>query len=428
VLSSNGITFPTTSVGLTAASQSVTLTNTGNATLTIASITLAGANPTDFSKTTTCGSTLAAAASCTISATFTPAAAASYTATITLTTNAASSPQTITLTGAGNALNATTRTMYTFPESDHSATVLYNFVASAQKTIDMTMYELQDTTFSAALVAACARGVKVRVVLSSSESSNNTPAYNAINAGGANCKAVNSNSAFTNTHQKTITIDGYQTNAQTAIMSLNLQTQYYSTTRDFALIENDAADIAAIEATFEQDFAAGGTNSSTEFAYQPGAGDTAAPYTAGDLIWSPTTAQASMLSIINNATKTLLIENEEMSASNIVSAIEAACTRGVTVQLTMVASSSYTSNTNAIKAAGCGVYLYPNTNTGFYVHAKAVVADYGLPTQNAYMGSINYSNASMTANRELGLFLSDPAAVKILYTVLSQDFTGNPVY
>ena len=32
-----------------------------------------------------------------------------------------------------------------------------------------------------------------------------------------------------------------------------------------------------------------------------------------------------MLAIINNATKTLLVENEEMSASNIVSALEAAC-------------------------------------------------------------------------------------------------------
>src|ERR1035441_7666243 len=124
----------------------------------------------------------------------------------------------------------------------------------------MTMYELQDTTFTTDLVAACTRGVKVRVVLSASEKSNNASAYAAINAGGSNCSAVYSNSAFTNTHQKTITVD----NTQTTIMSLNLQTQYYSTTRDFAVIENDAADIAAIEATFAQDYAAAGTNSRSE--------------------------------------------------------------------------------------------------------------------------------------------------------------------
>jgi phosphatidylserine/phosphatidylglycerophosphate/cardiolipin synthase-like enzyme len=422
-LSSTGIAFPTTQIATTSAAQTVTLTNTGTAALTGVAISLGGTNASSFTETNTCASTLAAAASCTISATFSPAAASSYSATISVASSATSTPQTITLTGSGST-GSVTRTLYTFPEADNSATVLYNFINSASKTIDMTMYEMQDTTFTADLVAACARGVKVRVVFSSSEASANATAYAAINAGGSNCSAVESNSAFTNTHQKTITIDG----TQTAILSLNLQTQYYSTTRDFALIENDPADIAAIEATFNQDYAAGGTNSATEFAYQPGGGDTAAPYTSGDLIWSPTTAQASMLSIINNATKTLLVENEEMSASNIVSALEAACQRGVTVHITMVANSSYTSNFNALTAAGCGVYLYPNTQTGFYVHAKAVVADYGLATQNAYMGSINYSTASMLQNRELGIFLSDPAAVKILYTVLSQDYTGNPSY
>ena len=40
-------------------------------------------------------------------------------------------------------------------------------------------------------------------------------------------------------------------------MSLNLQSQYYSTTRDFALLENDPVDIAAIQASFNADYAAG---------------------------------------------------------------------------------------------------------------------------------------------------------------------------
>jgi phosphatidylserine/phosphatidylglycerophosphate/cardiolipin synthase-like enzyme len=31
------------------------------------------------------------------------------------------------------------------------------------------------------------------------------------------------------------------------------------------------------------------------------------------------------------------------------------------------------------------------------------------------MGSINYSNASMTQNRELGVYITDPASVQALY-------------
>jgi phosphatidylserine/phosphatidylglycerophosphate/cardiolipin synthase-like enzyme len=314
-----------------------------------------------------------------------------------------------------------TYTLYTFPEPDDSVTPLYSFINSATSTIDMTMYEMQDTTFTADLVAACGKGVRVRVIFSSSESSANKTAYNALNAAGANCSAVNSNSAFTNTHQKTITIDGALSTAQTAIMSLNLQTQYYSTTRDFALVENDPVDIAAIEATFNQDYAAGGTKNTTEFNYQPGAGD--------DLIWSPTTAQTAMLAIINNAQKTLLVENEEMSASNIVTALEAACQRGVTVHVAMVNDNNeYGSEFSALQTAGCGVNVYPDTQTGFYIHAKAVVADYGLPTESVYMGSINYSNASMTQNRELGVWISDPATIQSLYATMTSDYAGGAAY
>ena len=177
-------------------------------------------------------------------------------------------------------------------------------------------------------------------------------------------------------------------------MSLNLQPQYYTTTRDFAIIENDPPDVAAIEATFNADFAAGttasGTSGASDFTYTPGLGD--------NLIWSPTTAQAAMVSLIANAKKTLLIENEELasSATAILSALETACKNGVQVQLAMVNNTSYASSFTAITSAGCSLRTYPNSTTGFYIHAKAVVADYGLPTQNVY-GSINYSNASMNS-------------------------------
>ncbi len=390
-LSASSIAFSPQFIGTTSAASSVTLTNTGAATLTIASIAASG---TGFSQTNTCGLTLAVGASCTVSATFTPAAASAYTGAITLTDSAANSPQTIALSGMGTA-SSVTHTLYSFPETDNSVTPLYALINAAQKTIDMTMYALEDTTFSGDLVTACQRGVKVRVILDQNdEKSGNTPAYTLLNSSGTNCSAVWANKAFEATHEKSFIIDG----TQVAIMSLNLQSQYYSTTRDFALLTNDIADIAAIQATFNADYAAGtpgsGVAGTSDFSYTPALGD--------DLIWSPTTAQAAMLAIINNAKSTLLVENEEMGAANIVSALEAACQRGVVVRIAMVSQSSYATNFKALEAAGCGVHVYPDTQTGFYIHAKAVIADFGLSTQSVYMGSINYSLASMNNNRELG--------------------------
>ena len=65
---------------------------------------------------------------------------------------------------------------------------------------------------------------------------------------------------------------------------------------------------------------------------------------------------------------------------------------------------------------------------GLYIHAKAMVADYGLTTQSVYMGSINFSIASMTQNRELGLYLTDATSVQTLYTTITNDYAGAPAY
>ncbi|MFC6647390.1 phospholipase D-like domain-containing protein [Granulicella cerasi] len=137
-----------------------------------------------------------------------------------------------------------------------------------------------------------------------------------------------------------------------------------------------------------------------------------------------------MLDIINNATTTLVIEAEELtnSASYITSAVTSACSRGVTVKIIVEnVSHAYDTQMTALKSGGCAPRQY-TSSSGFYVHAKAVVADYGLPTQTVYLGSINYSNASMTANRELGMNISDQASVTILYNTMTTDWNGAAIY
>jgi hypothetical protein len=100
-LSAAGIVFPNTNVGVTSAQQSVTLSNTGNATLNITSITTSGSNAANFNVTNTCGSSVAASATCSIDATFTPSATGAKSATVTLVDDAADSPQTVSLSGQG---------------------------------------------------------------------------------------------------------------------------------------------------------------------------------------------------------------------------------------------------------------------------------------------------------------------------------------
>jgi hypothetical protein len=96
-LAPSSLAFGNQNVSTTSAPQTVTLTNTGTATLNIASITASG----DFARTTGCGSTLAAGANCPTNVTFTPTVVGARTGAITVTSDAPGSPHAVSLSGLG---------------------------------------------------------------------------------------------------------------------------------------------------------------------------------------------------------------------------------------------------------------------------------------------------------------------------------------
>lgn len=96
------LSFGSVNVGASSGSQQVTITNTGSATAN--SLTVPAA-PTHFSRTTTCGSSLAAGASCTVTVTFSPTAGGTFSPTLTVTGSGGSSAP-IGLSGTGVAASA----------------------------------------------------------------------------------------------------------------------------------------------------------------------------------------------------------------------------------------------------------------------------------------------------------------------------------
>ena len=102
-LSPTSLAFGSQPVGTTSTALTATLSNTGNAAMSIASLALTGTNAGDFAQTNTCGSSVAASAHCTISVIFTPSASGSRTASVSIMDNASGSPQTVSLSGTGTA-------------------------------------------------------------------------------------------------------------------------------------------------------------------------------------------------------------------------------------------------------------------------------------------------------------------------------------
>ncbi len=139
VASSSTLTFASQGIGIPSAAQTLTLSNTGGATLNIASITTTG----EFSRTTTCGSALTVGNSCSISVVFTPTAGGARNGSLTIAHDGASgNPIIVSLSGTGvavpaAALSPTALTFANQPLGTSSAvqTITFNNIGAAALTL-----------------------------------------------------------------------------------------------------------------------------------------------------------------------------------------------------------------------------------------------------------------------------------------------------
>jgi hypothetical protein len=134
-----------------------------------------------------------------------------------------------------------------------------------------------------------------------------------------------------------------------------------------------------------------------------------------------------MVGLIDSTQYTLLVENEEMSDKAIVDALVSAAQRGVNVQIVMNAGTTYTKEWNRIVAVGGDISTYAST-APLYIHAKAILADYGYPAGSVFLGSENFSVDSLTKNRELGLIIDDVPTMRLLAAIMTSDFLGGAPY
>jgi cardiolipin synthase len=313
------------------------------------------------------------------------------------------------MAGCGSLAKTSSYTLITEPQTGYQP--IYDFISSAKKTIDMTMYQLADPKAQAALISTSKRGVQVRVLLDSDNANGgartaNQAAYNDLKANGVNVKWAWSGTLW---HQKSIVRDG----SAVAVMTCNLYSPYYPVLRDFAVITDNPATASGVEATFNTDFKKTGSPP-TKGAVPKGS----------ELIWSPG-AQPGLVNLINSARPgtTLYAEDEQLDSTPIEQALVAAAKRGVTVDLTMTYSSSYVSGFNTLAAGGVHLSVY-QPNAPLYIHAKAI----SVNNNTVYEGSSNFTSAMTNENRNVGIITTNPAVVRGVTSTMASDFAGATPY
>jgi cardiolipin synthase A/B len=292
-------------------------------------------------------------------------------------------------------------------EPDDGRTLVLQILGAAQTSIDLTIYEISDPQIMAALTAAQARKIAVRVIYnwysftSSMQLTDITPAVNALTKAGIQCRKAPQN--FEVTHEKAFVVDG----ATGIVMSFNLTADYFGGTRDFGVVTTVAAEVAEIAAVFEADWNA-----------------TAITPTAASMVWSPVNSRAKLAALVNGAHSTLDVYCEEASDPGILGALVAAAKRGVRVRfIAAVLAGEGALNGNArgvtfMQAGGVSAVC----KSFLYIHAKMILADLGSAAAAAYIGSVNYSCVSLNDNRECGILVTEPAILQRLEDTYQSDW------
>jgi cardiolipin synthase A/B len=292
-------------------------------------------------------------------------------------------------------------------QPDDGRALVLDALNAAKKSIDLTIYQISDSQIMSALMSAQARGAAVRVIYNwysfpaDMQQREIAPAIQALTKAGIQCKRAPP--TFEETHEKAFVVDG----TTGIVMSFNLTSEYFATTRDFGIVTTVGTEVMEISNVFEADW-----NSK--------------PITpqVASLEWSPVNSRTKLTALINDAQNTLDIYCEEAEDPGTLGAMVAAARRGVKVRfMAAVLSGQGKVNGNArgiTTLADGGVNAV--CKSFLYIHAKMVLADHGAPRAQAYVGSENFSCVSLDDNRECGIIVSEPAILDRLQSTYDSDW------
>jgi phosphatidylserine/phosphatidylglycerophosphate/cardiolipin synthase-like enzyme len=251
------------------------------------------------------------------------------------------------------------------------------------------------------LLAAHGAGADVRVLLEPApygDPTANHAAYATLAAAGIDVRWTSRGSGLV--HTKLIVLD----DATAYVMTLNLTGAGLAGNREYAVADREPADVGWAAKLWSAD--AIGADSPPALA---SAGST-------QLLVSPLNARSFLGALIDAARSTISLEIEEISDGDLVTRLIAAQLRGVPTEIVAPASNRSTATTAALgRLATAGVIVHLLATP--VVHAKAMVTD----ARRLYVGSMNFTRASLDDNREVGLVLGDPAAVTRVADVIAAD-------
>jgi cardiolipin synthase len=295
------------------------------------------------------------------------------------------------------------RIPYLIVEPDDGLGPVHDLISSARKKLLIKQFTFSEPNLLQAVTDRRNAGVDVRVMLNPKRSGGdraNDETFDYFKKNGVSIQW--SNPKFYVTHEKSIVVDG----EVALIATFNLALKYFTQTRDYGVVTDDAVRVAQIIEGFEADW--------EHRDWLPDA--------EAGLLWSNANSRLRMSHFIDQTDDRLDVQHPKFVDAVILDRIVAAAERGVHVRVLCGGKHGISdwdvldtfSSLRLLKRFGVKVHKQKNLR----LHAKLLVAD----NSHALVGSMNIDRSAFDLRRELGTTIRDEAIVKRLTKVFESDW------
>lgn len=294
-----------------------------------------------------------------------------------------------------------THTLIILP--DQTAKPILEAIHGARKSLRVKMFVFSDPALQKAVIEANKRGVEVRVMLNPARRNGefeNEETRKKLQAAGV--EVMDSNPAFEVTHEKSMVVD----DRVAFIQSLNWARKNLAGTRDYAVVTSRGKEVDEVIECFEADWKRKpfGVDSSTL------------------LIWCNQNGRDRVAQFIDNAKRTLFVQNERYQDSVIIERLVRAKMRGVKVHV--MARPPHKLKKEKLNEGVSGLRIMDDVGIKVHkikhlkLHGKMLMADHS----RAIVGSINLAPGSFDSRRELAIEVHKPELIERLRRVVHQDW------
>jgi cardiolipin synthase A/B len=286
---------------------------------------------------------------------------------------------------------------------DDSAEPILAAIAGAARSLRIKMFVFSDPQLLDAVIAARRRRVRVRVILNTARRDgerDNERTRRRLE--GADIEVSGGNPALHLTHEKSMVID----DTVGFVESLNWATRNLQKARDYAVVTTRRHDVEEIVECFEADWHC-----------RP-----FAPREKSHLVWCPGAGRERICHFIDEARRSLFIQNERFQDAVINERLVRAVRRGVKVRV--MARPLHTLSPDKLVEGVGGLRILDDVGVKvrklkhLRLHGKILLAD----NVAAIVGSINFAPGSLDDRRELAIAVRDATIIDRLRKVARHDW------